>query len=219
MDYYDLGCPRDVPLMRALRSILGWRTTAWWRNWASCGMAWDPTNVTRCKHKVGLHNRDIQWDTPMARWAGEGHGWIKIMAQRQPRKEDVLFTVYSSPGDKPWKRRPKQMRPGWQRNRGNCLSSSLKHRRKEKTNPGDQGGLCKTIVDWVNGHAKLKTREDYRELSAGRVDLRQRIADWETHIFREHDNKADLCAVKGVQGLPMLYGHRPLWIFGWQLRQ
>ena len=32
------------------------------------------------------------------------------------------------------------------------------------------------------------------------VDLRQRIADWATHIFREHNEEADLWAAKGVQG-------------------
>ena len=55
----------DVPIMRALRSVPGWRTTAWWRSWASWCMAWDPTDVIRWKHKVGFHNRGIQWDTPI----------------------------------------------------------------------------------------------------------------------------------------------------------
>ena len=44
--------------------------------------AWRGTPVT---YKVGFHNRGVQWDTPMARWAGEGNGWIKLMAQRKPR--------------------------------------------------------------------------------------------------------------------------------------
>ena len=49
-----------------------WRTTAWWRSRSSWKMAWDPGNVQRWKHKVGFHNRVVQWDAPMARWAGEG---------------------------------------------------------------------------------------------------------------------------------------------------
>ena len=67
-------------------------------------------------------------------------------------------------------------------------------------------GDCKTIVDWVNGHAKLKTREstDYPEPSTamvGRgVDLRQRTADWASHIFREHNKEAALWAAKGLKG-------------------
>ena len=44
----------DVPIMRALLSMLGWRTTAWWKSQASWCMAWDPTNVGRWEHKVGF---------------------------------------------------------------------------------------------------------------------------------------------------------------------
>ena len=32
----------------------------------------------------------------MARWAGEGNDWIKIMVQRQPRKEDVTHSLLAS---------------------------------------------------------------------------------------------------------------------------
>ena len=31
------------------------------------------------KHKVGFQNRGVQWDTPMARWAGEGKDWTELM--------------------------------------------------------------------------------------------------------------------------------------------
>ena len=43
-------------------------------------MAWEPYNVQRWKRTVGLHNRGAQWDTPMARWAGEERDWIKLVA-------------------------------------------------------------------------------------------------------------------------------------------
>ena len=86
----------DVSNLRALRSSLGWRKTAWWRSRASWCMAWDPNNVQRWKHKVGFHNRGAQWDTPMARWAGEGNDWTKLMAQRQLRKEDVIRSLLES---------------------------------------------------------------------------------------------------------------------------
>ena len=33
-------------------------------------MATDPTNVARWKHKFGFHNRGVQWDSPMSKWAG-----------------------------------------------------------------------------------------------------------------------------------------------------
>ena len=32
----------------------------------------------------------------MARWAGEGNDWIKLMAQRKPRKEDVVRSLLES---------------------------------------------------------------------------------------------------------------------------
>ena len=46
----------DVPVLQALRSILGWRTTAWRRSRSSWSMTWDPYNLQRWKHKVGFHN-------------------------------------------------------------------------------------------------------------------------------------------------------------------
>ena len=75
----------DVPIMLALRAILGWRTTAWWRNRASLGTAWDPYNVQRWKYKVGFHNRGTV-----------GHTGIKRMAHRKPRNEDVIRSLLES---------------------------------------------------------------------------------------------------------------------------
>ena len=91
----------DVPVMLALRFILGWRTTAWWRNRASWGMAWDTSNVQRWKHKFGFHNRGEQWDTPMARWAGEENDWIKLVALSKLRKEDVIRSLLESKKTEP----------------------------------------------------------------------------------------------------------------------
>ena len=62
-------------------------------------------------------------------------------------------------------------------------------------------------MDWVNGYAKLNIREStvanaqnlLREWGRG-VDLRQRTADWATHIFREHNKEADLWAANGAKG-------------------
>ena len=79
----------DVPVMLALRSLLGLRTTAWWRSRSSWCMAWDPNDVQRWKHKV-------QWDTPMARWAGEANDWIELMTQTRPQKEDVIRNLLES---------------------------------------------------------------------------------------------------------------------------
>ena len=53
----------------------------------------DSGNETRWKHKFGFHNRGVQWDTPMSKWAGEGKDWIQLMAQGPPCKEDVAISL------------------------------------------------------------------------------------------------------------------------------
>ena len=65
-------CDGEVPVLKALRFVTGWRKTAWGRNRSAWGMKWDPLNITCWKHKWGFHNRGVTWDTPMARWAGLG---------------------------------------------------------------------------------------------------------------------------------------------------
>ena len=45
----------------------------------------DPANVTRWKHKFGLQNRGVQWDTTMSKWAGEGKDWMQLVAQGPPQ--------------------------------------------------------------------------------------------------------------------------------------
>ena len=185
----------DVPIMRALRSMLGWRTTAWWKSQASWSMAWDPTTVTRWERKVG---RGTQWDTPMARWPGEGHDWIILMTQRQPRKED----------DMPWKRRSRQNETRQAKKQREVPPLELEIPAEGKKLILEIQGDCKTSVDWVNGHAKFKTRESTvattqnlpRQWQGRGVDLRQRTADWASHIFREHNKEAALWSAKGVKG-------------------
>ena len=54
----------EVPVLKALRSVIGWRTTAWWRNRSAWGMKWDPLNFTCWKHKWRFHNRGVTWDWP-----------------------------------------------------------------------------------------------------------------------------------------------------------
>ena len=67
-------------------------------------------------------------------------------------------------------------------------------------------GDNKMIVDWVNGHAKMKTRigtvekaHFLREWWGRRMRLRQRTTDWVTHTLREHNKKADLWAGEGAK--------------------
>ena len=73
------GYDGPVPVMKALRTVIEWRTTAWWRTRSTKGMSDDPTNVTCRKQKWGFHNRGVTWETPMARWAGPNNDWDTIM--------------------------------------------------------------------------------------------------------------------------------------------
>ena len=67
-------------------------------------------------------------------------------------------------------------------------------------------------VDWVNGHAKLKTWDStvataqnlLREWWGCGVDLGQRAAEWAVHIFREHNKEADIRAWKRMWSGPKL---------------
>ena len=133
----------------------------------------------------------------MAIWAGEGNDWIKLVAQRKPRKEDVIRS----------------------------LLESMKHAVVKKTEPNGIGpakkprdlpllelgipeagqwptleikGDCKTIVDCVNGHAKMKTRVStveatqnlLREWWCRGIRLRQGTAERVTHTpFEKTTNK------------------------------
>ena len=95
----------DVPIMRALWPILGGKRPR--DGEAGPPGAWHGTRLRSRvgSMKVGFHNRGIQWDPPMAKWAGEGHDLTKLTAQRDP---------------------------GQQRNQGNCRPSNLKYWRTEK---------------------------------------------------------------------------------------
>ena len=117
-----------------------------------------PFNVPRWMHKVGFHNRGVQWDTPMASWAGEWNDSMKLMTQRKPRKEDVIRSLLDSKklavekktetnGTRPTKK-PRDLHP---------LELDIPEAGQRSTL--EIKGDCKTIVDWINGHAKLKTRE------------------------------------------------------------
>ena len=50
----------------------------------------DPMNVSRWKNRWAS-TRSNMWDTPMARWAGEGDDWVRKMILRPPKKDDVVI--------------------------------------------------------------------------------------------------------------------------------
>ena len=67
----------------------------------------------------------------MARWAGEGKDWIQLMAQTQPRKEDVIRNLLESMKQPVDKTKGVQRIYAAQRNQGICLPSTLEHRYRE----------------------------------------------------------------------------------------
>ena len=68
----------EVPVLRVLRSILGWRTTAWRRNRSAWSMATDPTDIIRCGSTISCSTTEECSGTHRCR-SGRG----------PPRKEDV----------------------------------------------------------------------------------------------------------------------------------
>ena len=143
----------------------------------------------------------------MARWAGDRKDWIELMTQTRLRKEDVIRNLLESmkqPVDKkkdtkgpvPTKK-PRDLRP---LDLGTLVPS-------EKLTLEIKGSN-KTIVDWMNGHAKMKTmigtaekaQNLLREWWGRGMRSRQRTADWVTHTFRGHNKEADLWAGKGARG-------------------
>ena len=65
----------EVLVLNGFRSVIGWRTTAWWRNRSARGMKMDPVNVTCCQHKWGFHDRGGTWSTLVAKLAGSEEDW------------------------------------------------------------------------------------------------------------------------------------------------
>ena len=144
----------------------------------------------------------------MAKWAGEGNDWIQLMVRGPPRKEDVTFSLLASmrqatekrteKGGSALRKKPRDLAP-----------LAIETPAEDKKLILEIRGDSKTIVDWVNVHAKLITKEStiasvqnvLRDWWGRGVDLRQRVADWVSHIFREHNKEADSWAGRGVQGL------------------
>ena len=143
----------------------------------------------------------------MARWAGEGKDWIQLMMQTRPQKEDVIRNLLESmkqPADKKKEskgpvptKKPRDLPPP-------DLGTLVLGEPLTLETKGDN----KTVVNWMNGHAKMKSRNGtvekaqnlLREWWGRGICLRQQTNDWVTHTSREHDKEADLWAGKGAKG-------------------
>ena len=153
-------------------------------------MAFDNGNVQRWKYKAGFHNRGVQWDTPIVRWAGEGKDWIKLMTELKPREEDVIRSLLESMKQAVGqKKEPNGSLPTKQPSDLPLLKLKIPVAGKLPTL--EIKGDSKTIVDWVTSCAKLKARVStveaiqnlLREWWGRGIRLQQRTAVWVTHTF------------------------------------
>ena len=145
----------EVPVLKALRSVVEWRTTAWWRNRSAWGMKWDPLNITCWNHKCGFHNRDVTWDSPMARWAGSGEDWIQKWRMNPPKKTEAVPTLVLAIHLSPLQ--IKKIEGGILLRKERELDSLVME--PPRTVEGIELVIrcdSKTIVDWINGKAKQK---------------------------------------------------------------
>ena len=119
----------------------------------------------------------------MARWAGEGKDRIKLMTQKNPREEDVIRSLLESMKQAVEKtKEPNGILPTEQPRDLPPLELRIPVAGKLPTL--EIKGDCKTIVDWVNGHAKMKARVStveaiqnlLRERWGRGIRLRQRTA-------------------------------------------
>ena len=112
----------------------------------------------------------------MARWAGEGNDWIKLMAQKN--REEA----------------------GRQRNRGTCSLLELERLGIQRRLHNDCGLDLWSRQTENKGMYRREVSEPSASLWGPEVHLRQRTADWDTHVFREHNKEANLWADKGAKG-------------------
>ena len=166
-----------------------------------------PTTYRDGNTNVSFITEECSGDTPMARWAGEGNDWIKLMAQKN-REEDVIPSLLPSVKQTVEKKAETHRDQGDKEAEGLAPSLNLKKLEAGQRPTLEFRGDCTTIVDWINGHPKLKTRECTAEKTQNLlrarwgpgVHLRQRTADCDTHVFREHNKEATLWADKGAKG-------------------
>ena len=199
----------EVPVLKALRFVIGWRTTAWWRNKSAWGMKWDPLNITCWKHKWGFHNRGVAWDTPLARRAGSGEDWIQKWRMNPPKKTEAVPALVRAIRLSPL--HIKKTEGGIPHRKGRELDPLVTE--PPRTVDGIElviRGDSKTVVDLINGKAKQKV--SYRAIEIIQIQLMEwwkmastcaKGGDWAVHIFREHNKEADLWAGFGAKGISM----------------
>ena len=208
----DLGnLRRRLIGMKALRSILGWRTTTWRRTWSAWEMKDDPSNLSRWKHKLRFHNRGSMCDTHMTRWTYEGHHWIQKDGTAHASKRmmwlPLSWKCWGS-WQHSWRRKkcsgPMELEPRWypmtlswqsevtarQRQIGSVDVQRKKKRQLMMSDPQK-----KHLRDWW---------------SRG-VDLQRRFEGWAPRNFLEthHSGIGPVAKTCAVQVCWLRFSHRP----------
>ena len=85
-----VGYEGTVPVVKALRTVIEWRTTAWWRTRSAKGMSEDPANATCWKHKWGFHNKGVN-----VGYTSDKMGWAE-------RRLDTTMEEWALPRRRTW---------------------------------------------------------------------------------------------------------------------
>ena len=190
-----------VPIMMALRSILVWRTTAWWTPvFLECGVGhWQRSTeeaqgwIQTVRHTDGKVGR-----------RGEGFDQPYDATETSlGRRFSKLPRVHETGGGK---RKRSPTGDCRQRNQGICIPLNSEYRNQETADAGDQRRLwndCRLGERPRQDESKDKHRgsnpKPYPGMVGRGIRMRQRTAEWVSHSFREHNKEADLWADKGAK--------------------
>ena len=150
-------------------------------------MAWDRLTLHVGSIKLGSTTEEY---SRTHQWQGEGNDWIKLMAQQQPRKEDVVHSLLVSMRQAvEEKTKTSETRPARKKRELPPLELEVPEEGKKMTleikgdSKNDPGLGQRSRQVEKRGNLLL-------EWWSRGVELPQRTADWAAQMFREH-NKED----------------------------
>ena len=183
------------PVMKAFRTVIEWRTTAWWRSRSAKGLSEDPANATCWKHKLGFsqQRRNVGYTYGKMGWA--------------ERRLDTIMESGFSQEDRRGFLLLKMIRLTSMQTK---KVGGILFKKARDVDPliiaidywlSGQGielvirSDGKTVVDWINGKVKQKTPSriidnvqlQFMDWWRKGVDLSRRTGDWAVHVFREHN--------------------------------
>ena len=200
----------DVLVVKALRSILRWRSPTWWPNRSASGMRVDPIHVSRWKHQwcFSQRGRGVGYSYGQVGWRGKRLGTRNVPKKKKhpPKKDEVIMA-------------PLKMA---RRHSKHLLKKATRSSQQKQTReldptvrdvPGRGTGIqveirgdSKTVEDWIHGIARQRSaceavgeiQRQLRDRWSKAVNMRVRKGDWAVHIFREHNKEGDAWAEQKV---------------------